>query len=232
VSPFESVVIPHPFEPIAVDYRSAGRGQQRSLERQRRRRAEILATTRRLLAEAGGDRLTLRRVANECEVTAQTLRNSFGRKEELIAQAVNEHTSIIWLRLAEPRGEPLVFLAFSDVIHQFAVNVPDFLRGTISAAFTNSPSLHVLQTHAARSKTRLLRGIASKGLLRPDIDIGLLADQITQLDTMLMHEWSRTGDDRLLREKMTHSHQVMLRGALRPSVAERLADLSLANSCH
>jgi AcrR family transcriptional regulator len=214
--------IPHPFEPLLPERLGAAAPQQRSVARQLARRAQILAATRRLLAETGHERLTLRKVAEACEVTVQTLRNSFGRKEELVAQAVNEHTSAIWLNLARPHPGPQVFIAFPDVIHQVAVQAPGFLRGTLSAAFTDSPSLQVLQDHASANKARVLRGMARAGLIRPGIDLELLADQITKLDTMLMYEWARTGDAEALWEKMLSGHKVLLLGALRPSAAAQV----------
>lgn len=217
--PLEPALIPHPFEPILPDAPGGGVPQHRSILRQRARRAEILAATRRLLAESGHERLTLRRVAEECQVTVQTLRNSFGRREELVAQAVNQHTTTIWARLAQPYAGPQVFIAFPDVIRQVAVQAPDFLRGALTAAFTTGPSLQVLESHASSNKARLLRAMAKADLIRPGIDVDLLADQITKLDVMLMYEWAQTGDDRALWEKMLSGHHVLLLGALRPAAA-------------
>jgi AcrR family transcriptional regulator len=220
--PFDAALVPHPFEPIIAEPQSLSPPQQRSLERQRARRAEILADTRRLLAETGHERLTLRRVAERCGVTVQTIRNSFGRREDLIAQAVNEHTTTIWRRLGQPYAGPQAFIAFPDVIRHVVTQAPAFLRGTICAAFTNIPSLQVLQSHAALNKTQLLRQMARRDLIRPEIDIGMLADQITKIDTMLMYEWSQTGDDKALFDQMANAHKVLLLGALRPAVAAQL----------
>ncbi|MBU6267501.1 MAG: hypothetical protein KGN34_08170, partial [Sphingomonadales bacterium] len=80
-----------PFAPLLAP----GDSRQR---RQHARRAEALAATRRLLAEAPGQ-FTLGRVADACGVSAQTLRNGFGRREDLMVAAFNDHTSAIWRTL-------------------------------------------------------------------------------------------------------------------------------------
>ena len=220
--PFDSAVFPNPFKPLVVGTPYAETSQQLSLQRQRVRRAEILATTRRVLAETGHERLTLKRISAECDIAIQTIRNSFGRREDLIVSAVNEHTTCIWQTLAKVSPGPAAFIDFSNMIYACALQAPDFLRGTLTIAFANNPSLLVLQGHAAATKTGLLKKMATQDLLRPGIDVDLLAAQITKLDTILMYEWSQNNNAEDLFRQMAAGHKVLLLGALRESAAMRI----------
>jgi len=222
VLPLDASLFPDPFAPLTPVELPPDAPQCSSLHRQRLRRAEILAATRRQLAESGAERLTLKRIADECDVAVQTLRNSFGRREDLIVSAVNEHTSSIWQKLGIVSPGPAAFIDFSQMIYECATRAPSFLRGTLAIAFSNNPALRVLQDHAAGNKTRLLRKMASQGMLRPEIDIDLLAAQITKLDTMLMYDWAQNGKaDELIRQ-LVAGHKVLLLGTLRDSAAAHL----------
>lgn len=220
--PFDSAVFPNPFKPLIAGNPYAETSQQLSLQRQRVRRAEILATTRRVLAETGHERLTLKRISEECDIAVQTIRNSFGRREDLIVSAVNEHTTCIWQTLAKVSPGPSAFIDFSNMIYACALQAPSFLRGTLTIAFANNPSLLVLQSHAAANKTRLLKKMAEQDLLRPGIDVDLLAAQITKLDTILMYEWSQNNNAEGLFREMAAGHKVLLLGALRESAAAHI----------
>lgn len=60
------------------------------LEKRIERRATVLATARRLIAERGYAGVTIRELAKECGVTVGTLYNRFESKDRLLAQAVDE----------------------------------------------------------------------------------------------------------------------------------------------
>jgi AcrR family transcriptional regulator len=60
------------------------------LEKRIERRASVLTTARRLIAERGYAGVTIRDLARECGVTVGTLYNRFDSKDKLLAQAVEE----------------------------------------------------------------------------------------------------------------------------------------------
>ena len=200
---------PDPFAPILPDTL----GIAGSVSRQRLRRAEILATTRRLIAEERFDQVTLRRVAEDCDVAVQTIRNSFGRRDELIIAAVNEHTTAIWQDLDRRLPARQALIEFSGVIHRCAVQAPGFLRGTLALAFSRNASMLALQSHAAAYKLRLLQRMAKEETLRPGVRLDMLADQLTRLDTILMYEWAQGGDNAALFAHIAASHELLLQGA-------------------
>ena len=220
---FGTADFPDPFEPVVADLPPAEVAHARSLRQQRARRAMILATTRRMLAQTDHERLTLSSIAEQCGVAVQTIRNSFGRREDLIVSAVNEHTTWMWQEIARQLPGPLAFMEFARMLHSCAVRTPGFLRGALSVAFTRDSSMQTLQAHAVFNKTQLLKGMIGEGCLRPRTDIGLLAAQITKLDTMLMYEWSRSDDAEEFGRQLVAGHGFLLRGAFRDHVVAGLS---------
>jgi len=55
------------------------------------RRVAILATAREMIAEVGYEDITVRDLAQRCRVSVPTLYNQFGGKDELLAEAIQEH---------------------------------------------------------------------------------------------------------------------------------------------
>jgi AcrR family transcriptional regulator len=218
---FDPAVFPNPFKPIMA----AGEDsmQRPSLKNQRTRRAAILAATRRLLAE-GPEQFTLRRVSEECEVTVQTIRNSFGRREECLASALNEHTTAIWQALGSVSSGPMVFLDLAQMYYHCARATPGFLRGMVTAAMSNNPPLAALQRHGVLIKIDYLRDMARHELLRPGVDTEALAAQITRLNTIMMFEWAIHGDAEELRNQMVTGNRLLLLGAVRSRSAGELED--------
>lgn len=218
-SRFHAAVFPNPFEPLAVG--GADAPCHPSLGRLRSRRAAILAATRRLLAE-GPEQFTLKRVAEECEVTVQTIRNSFGRREECLASALNEHTTAVWQALGSFSSGPRLFLDLAQMYYHCARATPGFLRGMLMSAISNDAPLAALQRHGALLKAGYLRDMARREQLRPGVDADALAAQITRLNTFMMYEWTMHGDAEELKSQMLNGNKMLLLGAMRSHAAVRV----------
>lgn len=209
---FDPAIVPNPYAALAAD--AGGElASQRSYLSQRQRRAAILATTRRLLAD-GQASFTLRRVAEESGVTVQTLRNSFGRREDLMVCALNDHTSAVWAALDGFSAGPLLFLDLAEMYFHCAKATPDFLRAMVTSAVGNTLPLAVLQRHGSSIKTGHLRRMAREGVLRENVDAEALAAQITRLNTFMMYEWATGGDAEELRRQLVSGNKLLLLGAL------------------
>lgn len=225
---FDPRIVPDPY--AAQMPRQAATAETRaSFQRQRARRAGILATTRRVLAH-GEESFTLRRVADASGVTVQTLRNSFGRRDELMVSAINDHTSAVWAALEGCSQGPTLFLDLAEMYFHCAAATPDFLRAMVTAAVGSaqkSPTegpLAVLQRHGAAIKTAHLRRMAREGSIRPGTDIEALAAQITRLNTFMMYEWAAGGDAYELRRQMVTGNRLLLLGAVSAEAAQQLED--------
>ena len=219
-SRFNPALVPDPFAPIVPPH-GRGPAQHRSLHRQKLRRASMLATTRRLLAQ-GQEHFTLRRVSEECGVTVQTIRNSFGRREDLLVSAINEHTSAVWDALGACASGPALFLDLAQMYYHCARNTPGFLRAMVTTAVASNQPLAVLQRHGVAIKVDHLRDMARQGMLRPGTEVEPLAAQITRLNTFMMYEWAMDGDAEELRRQMIAGNKLLLAGVLEPQAAAAL----------
>jgi AcrR family transcriptional regulator len=219
---FDPRMVPDPYaamaprETPALDARA-------SFRRQRERRAAILATTRRVLAD-GPEHFTLRRVADRSGVTVQTLRNAFGRREELLVSAINEHTSAVWSALGGFSRGPTLFLDLAEMYFHCAAATPDFLRAMVTAAVGSAQPLATLQRHGSSIKIGHLRRMAREGSIRPGVDLEALGAQITRLNTFMMYEWAAGGDAEELRRQMVAGNRLLLLGAVSPAGARQLED--------
>ncbi|WP_264442132.1 TetR/AcrR family transcriptional regulator [Novosphingobium sp. JCM 18896] len=214
---FDPRIVPDPYAPLAAGPVDA-RG---SFERQRARRAAILATTRRVLAQ-GPESFTLRRVADESGVTVQTLRNAFGRREELMVTAINEHTSAVWSALGGFSQGATLFLDLAEMYFHCAAATPQFLRAMVTSAVGSAQPLAVLQRHGSAIKLVHLRRLVREGSVRPGADIEALGAQITRLNTFMMYEWAAGGAAQELREQMVAGNRLLLMGAVSAAAAEQL----------
>lgn len=210
--------VPDPFAMLAVP---ASRKQGRLVSRQHHRRASMLATARRVLAEAP-EQFTLTRVASECGVTVQTLRNAFGRREELLASAFNDHTSAVWRTLAGYSSGPAMFLELAQIYYRCAVTHPAFLKAMVTSAMANVRPLNIAQRHGSGIKSAHFRDMARNDMLRPGVDAERLARHITRLNTFMMYEWAQGGEAAELRREMIDGNRVLLMGAVTHRHAERL----------
>lgn len=217
---FDPRIVPNPYTALQAVERPTADGSS-SFQRQRARRAAILATTRAILAQ-GQENFTLRRVAQQCGVTVQTIRNSFGRREELMVSAINEHTTAVWDALGTFSKGPTLFLDLAEMYFHCAAATPDFLRAMVTSAVGSAEPLAVLQRHGSAIKIGHLRRLAREGSLRPGVDVDALAAQITRLNTFMMYEWAAGGDAAELRRQMVTGNRLLLMGAVSADAARQL----------
>jgi len=210
-----AAMVPDPFRPLSLGTRHDPPGTERLL----RRRAEILAVTRRLIAEAGHDHVTLRQISDECEVTVQTIYNSFGPRLDLLMKALNEHTTAVESVACARSSGPLLFLNVAEMYYRCAIDTPDFLREMVSMLFSTNDSLVQMQLHGTRHKTQLLRDMARGGIFRDGIQPQMLAAQLTRVNAYAVFEWSLHQDVEALRQEIMLGNKLLMLGALQPWAA-------------
>ncbi|MEP3050633.1 MAG: TetR/AcrR family transcriptional regulator [Erythrobacter sp.] len=99
------------------------------------RRERIFSAAHKIIAEHGYDRLTTRGLAEAAGVTAPTLYNLVGSKEEIVTQMAANGVEDVWRRLSlEPSSSPLKLCdAIIDQAHLVFAEDPDFQRAIIIA---------------------------------------------------------------------------------------------------
>lgn len=188
-----------------------------------RRRAEILAATRRLLAEDGCDRLMLKSVSDACSISTQTIHNIFGSKTELLTAAMNQHTLMIDCHALSQSEDPSVFLWLALAYCRGATERPEFVREFMHAAFSPKVALReTLLKFGADLKLQILRGLARRKLVRPFIDPRIAAEQIAYVNTFAMLAWAENDDIGQLYERMIHGNGAILLGILTPEAGREI----------
>src|ERR1700720_1138765 len=112
-----------PYQPIP-----AKRGRYQTVmnrTNQRARRARILASIRRLIAERGCTHVTIREIALHSDLSHQTVYNLVGSHDEAIVEALNEYSAFIG-RSAIQNGPTLS--ANIDMLISLAATSPDYVR--------------------------------------------------------------------------------------------------------
>lgn len=207
---------PSPFAPILPSPTAAERLiRQPSVHRLLARRADILAATRRSIAEAGFERFTVRSVSQECAVTVQTIHNSFGSRQQLLVRALNEHSVLMDDTAAALSSGAGIFMALAELYYHCALETPAFLREIVTAAFATKERLATMQRHAIQSKISILQDLPGSDFLSAAVDISVLATQITRVNSFAVYDWSQHGDANELRRQIVQGNRLLLLGVLR-----------------
>jgi AcrR family transcriptional regulator len=207
---------PNPFEPVLAMSSLPDRSpSQPSVVRLLTKRAEMLAATRRSIAAAGYDRFTVRSVSEECAVTTQTVYNSFGCRQELLVKALNEHTIMMEDAASRISPGPGAFLTLADLYYHCAIERPDFLREIVMASFSTKERLATMQRHSIQNKIRMLKSLPKTDFLCASIDVGVLATQITRVNSFAVYDWAQNGDVNELHTQLTEGNKLLLKGVLR-----------------
>ena len=212
---------PDPFAPVIgmrLDVQESGMG--RACGAQYRRRADILAATRRLLAEQGHEKFTLRAISDACGVTPQTIHNSFGNKAELLGTALNQHTVMIDASAVSRTRHPGVFLLLALAYCQTAAEQPEFMRQYMHTAFApRRPLRDTLMKFGVNLKVRVLSRLAQENILRSSVDVRIAAEQIAYVNTFGLMEWAENDDLCQLHDRLVLGNGTLLLGILEPEAA-------------
>lgn len=165
-----------------------------SSESMARRRTRVLEETRKLIAEAGYDGVTMRLLAERSDVASATLYNIYGNKETLVATAVAE---LFEEQMAHPNAEGVSgldgTLARTRWIAGEIKRMPEYTRAMVTVYFSGSAEnlvrdlLRRITTDAHR---KLLESLRRKGGLLPWVDIELLASATANHQYAAVHDWA------------------------------------------
>jgi AcrR family transcriptional regulator len=165
------------------------------------RRAQILAAIRALLFRQGLEGVTMRRIAQEADLSVQSIYNLVGPRDEAIAEAISEYTRAIGLTPTPDPGDPD---AVMQVIGRWIGSVedaPEFCRQVCLIFF--SPSRHIFyqfRDKQLKALQYLLIQQQRARLIRPEVQVRDLAEELIMFASALCVEWSDRpfGVDQLL----------------------------------
>ncbi|HKT73842.1 MAG TPA: TetR/AcrR family transcriptional regulator [Steroidobacteraceae bacterium] len=96
------------------------------VERQRRRRAEILGSARSQMA-GGNTEINIKRLASDCDLAVQTVYNLVGDKETILRAATDEYFSEVLARVSQVTATCGCHGLLSDVLWYAAAQYPTYV---------------------------------------------------------------------------------------------------------
>lgn len=209
--------VPDPLRTIRLDrWNPAGEGGKR-WQNQREKKALILATARRLLAERGIEGVLIRDIAERCGFSQPTIYSIVGQRMELLGESAAE-----WIRLVawsspftfpQPNTTLSILLAFWNS----ACDHPDYTTRAVAIACSPDAPLnrHFLTTGITMVR-QSLRDQPLRALVGDGADLGLLAERLTMAVHADACNYALNRPDPLAyRRAFAYGPGVMLLGALR-----------------
>ena len=188
-----------------------------------RRRAEIFATARNILAQGGCTDITVRHLAKESKLSVQTIYNLIGSREKVIHAAVGEHVAMMMTYATSAKSYPNPFLAMQDTYWKCAVRSPNYMRNSVFAYFPPTRFLvDVVRRHSEYLKCLLVEQRAL-GRLRDGADVEMLSEHLNLLTVNIMLDWAEGWCTPLrLREELALACGSLLLGSVPPSEARKI----------
>lgn len=210
-----------PFDPFLPITTRAGGVELTSLETrvaQRMRRSQILATIRRHLTERGLEGVTVRGVTESCGHAVQTFYNLVGPRERAIIDAVSEYTRYVGRAAQIQPSDPYAIIKIINCWLKSIDAQPEFCRQVSLIFFSDARSIYYeFRDGQLFCMTRLLADQQRAGVMRSDVNVRDLAEQLVLLSSALCLEWS----DRPFPIEQLHSR---LRSGFECLLANKLAD--------
>jgi AcrR family transcriptional regulator len=180
-----------PSQPILHNRGRSNEDSSGSRYNQRVRRSQILATIRRLLTERGFNGVTVRRIAEASGHAVQTIYSLVGPRDEAIIEAINEYVRFVG-RTTEPRwDDPYAVIGITDGWVQSMATTPEFCRQVSLIFFTESRSVfYTFRDQQLGRMFDLLTKQQKCGVLKAEVNVRDLAEQLVVLSTGLCLEWS------------------------------------------
>ena len=194
--PIAAPVLYDPALPIHHFPNSLSRGLGRtaavpSRRNQRLRRAQILATIRRLLTEEGLDGVTVRGIAQASGHAVQTIYNLVGPRDQAIVEAISEYTRYVGHTALPDPGDPHAVVDIIGRWLQAIESTPEFCRQVCMIFF--SPSRAIFY-HFRDKQLKAMQALLAKqqkcGILRADANLSDLAEQLVTFASASCIEWS------------------------------------------
>ena len=159
-----------------------------------RRRVRVLEETRKLIAEAGYDGVTMRLLAERSQVASATLYNIYGNKETLIATAVSELLEEQIERGRQQSGGGLEGeITRIQWIAEEIMRMPEYARAMVTVYFSGSADNIVrdlLRRITSTNYTRMLDALKRDGDLLPWVNVELVASELANHEYAVVHDWA------------------------------------------
>ncbi len=161
-----------------------------------RRRARILSEARRLITGRGYEALNTRALAKAAEVSAPTLYNLIGSKDEILQALELEAIEQIEARLSKVAGDEPLAMA-EAIVHEsaalFAEDESYYRAAVVAGERRAGGASHaeggLVGQRAVDMAAKACRAATAAGLLRGNVGVGVLSQQMYQCYLTPFRDW-------------------------------------------
>jgi AcrR family transcriptional regulator len=189
-----SAYLPPSFDPSSPIFMVASGAHRNDQVRpdKRYRRSCILAAIRKLLMQRGAQGITIREIAKHSGYSVQTIYNLAGRQNEAIEDALAEYSHYVMQESVPNPSDPHALFAILNSWLETIKLVPQYCIESSQVFFSEATrGLYYKnrQCHA-RGMTTLLREQMRCGIIRRDVNVEELAEQLILFSSASCLEWS------------------------------------------
>ena len=180
-----------------------------------RRCATIFAGTRRLIAQRGLLKVTMRHLAQEGDASIQTLYNLVGDRERIIVEALKEHIGAMSVFAGRSQEYPNPVIAMADAHFAAAVRWQRYTLNTLAGPAPTRIFHAELERYLIQVHLDFFRQLDNRGALRVPVDYAALSRRILLYSTSVIVDWGgRVGSERELRDELLTGVSSLLMRAL------------------
>ena len=164
----------------------------------RRRRERILDEARKMIASGGFEALKFRELAQRSDVTAPTIYNLVGNKEELLKVltlgTLENYESLLARHLPCSAADLPILMA--DTFRHMIVQEGESFRATalanekLEAQKEKPGEFGFRRAHVRKIIKKLFEQSTAEGLLRDEIDHSLLVEQAVVVQQVAVRDWA------------------------------------------
>ena len=178
-----------PFIPVTL-FRHGDEAMTRPAQRERR--ARILAAARTLIAQYGMEGVTIRNLREISNLSVQTIYNLAGKRAQIVEAAVTEYIENTTQHAASLDTYPNILLAIADLIWANAAKNREYSR---RATLDSNDGDFLIYGEVRRRNVKALRRLLHRHYeaeaAAKDVDLGVLAVNVTVLAGATALEWAR-----------------------------------------
>jgi AcrR family transcriptional regulator len=157
----------------------------------RSRKATILASARKLLASNGLDRLTIKQIANEVNMSVPTIYNLVGTRHDVLVQAMNDHTIAMGRTASNTDVYPHFVVGLADLYGELAISHPEFMNAITATYFSGNKELfHPWHNCGLRMIVASVKESLKRDCLRPGINPESIGRRCSATISTGLYEWS------------------------------------------
>ena len=192
---------------------------------QQRTSRRVLDAARSFIEQHGVEQLSMRRLADEAEVSVRTLYNHFGDKDGLLTALVQRSLASMDVEVHQIAARDPIERIWEVVAVSIDKTVADVPRPVVRAMLMDDRLFNQLNKQWTGWDLLVteLRAAIQSGALRPDIDPVVLAEHAGMVLFHLQRRWTAGEiDDVALRERALQAFDIALLAIARPRARARI----------